>query len=273
MEKIDWTQLTEIAKEIRRDVIKMTYLAGNQGAHMGGSLSLCEIMAVLYGGVMKIDPSNRLNSKRDRLILSKGHGAIAMYAGLKQAGILTDAELKSYKQDGSYITAHPSYMPEKGMEFASGSLGQGLSIGAGVCLAWKIKGNKISRAFVVMGDGECDEGSVWEAAAFASHYALNNLVCMIDKNDLQYDGATKDILNMESMILKWRAFGWKTKEIDGHDVTEIYDALTEQTDQPLCVICRTVKGKGVSFAENDYRWHNARLSESQYRKALEEVVQ
>ena len=263
-------ELKIAAREIRRDVIRMTYLAGNIGAHIGGSLSLCEIMAALYGGILRLSPQRPLWTERDRLIMSKGHGAIALYAGLKQAGYLTDAELETYKKDGSYITAHPSYMPEKGMEFASGSLGQGLSIGAGVCLALKQKGNLTSRVFVLQGDGECNEGSVWEAAAAAAHYRLNNLVSIVDRNRIQYDGFTRDILNMEDMAGKWRGFGWDVMEVDGHDVAAIYEALEGKYDKPFCLLCNTVKGKGVSFMENDYRWHNGRLSQSQYEQAMQE---
>ena len=216
------------ADEIRKDVIRMTYSAGNQGAHIGGSLSLCEIMAVLYHEVMTVDPENLTSETRDRLILSKGHGAIALYAVLKSIGVLSEAELETYKQNGSIITAHPTRILEKGLEFASGSLGQGLSIGVGVALGLKRKGNP-ARVFVIVGDGECDEGSVWEAAASASHYGLNNLICIIDKNQLQYDGNTQAILNMDSLAEKFRCFGWDAIEVDGHDCSALSTALPKKT--------------------------------------------
>ena len=261
--------LKEIAREIRIDVIRMTYAAGSQGAHIGGSLSLCEIMAVLYHDVMHYDKENTLSPERDRLILSKGHGAIALYAALKSIGVFTEEELLTYKQDGSVITAHPTYMPEKGMEFASGSLGQGLSIGVGVSLGLKKKNNN-AKVYVIVGDGECDEGSIWEAAAAASHFGLNNLFCIVDKNKLQYDGETASILNMDELVEKFRSFGWEAVEVDGHDCGALSEALHHSFDKPLAVICDTVKGKGVSFAENNYRWHNASLNETQYEQAIAE---
>ncbi len=250
----------------------MTYKAGNQGAHIGGSLSLAEIMAVLYCGVMELDPDAPLKEDRDRLILSKGHGAMALYSALSLRGYVTRDELLTYKSNDTIISAHPTRMPEKGLEFASGSLGQGLSIGVGVCLALRQKGNQSSRVFVVQGDGEIDEGSVWEAAASASHYGLSRLVTIIDKNGLQYDGPTGDVLSMGDIGAKWRSFGWEARAVDGHDVSALYEALTEEHQKPLAVIAATVKGKGVSFLENDFRCHNARLSAQQYEQAMAEQV-
>ncbi len=262
-------ELQNIAGEIRKDIIRMTYAAGPQGAHIGGSLSLCEIMAVLYHDVMHFDKEKVGMPERDRLILSKGHGAIALYAALKSIGIFTEEDLLTYKKDGSIITAHPTYLPEKGIEFASGSLGQGLSIGVGVALGLKKKDNP-AIVYVIVGDGECDEGSIWEAAASAAHYDLDNLVCIVDHNRLQYDGKTAEILNMDSLKDKYGSFGWETVEADGHNCEALSKALRLHSDKPLAVICNTVKGKGVSFAENNYRWHNSSLSEAQYQQAMAE---
>lgn len=258
-----------IADEIRKDVIRMTHAAGAQGAHIGGSLSMCEIMATLYHGVLHYDAKNPMDDERDRFILSKGHGAIALYAALKSIGLMTEEELLSYKHDGSIITAHPTFLPEKGMEFASGSLGQGLSIGTGVAIALKKK-EKRNKVYVLVGDGECDEGSIWEAAAFAAHYKLDNLVCIVDRNHLQYDGATADVLDMESLVQKFVAFGWDAEEIDGHDCDAVAVSLRMKHDKPFALICSTIKGKGVSFAENNYKWHNASLNENQFVQAMEE---
>lgn len=266
---MDIKALESAAADMRRDVITMTYKAGNIGAHIGGGLSLIEIMTVLYLKIMRLDPKNPLWDIRDRMILSKGHGAIAMYAALRQVGYLTYEQLLTYKQNGSYITAHPTLAPEKGSEFASGSLGQGLALGVGTCLGLKFKQNE-ARVFVIHGDGECDEGSVWEAAAAASHYELNNLVSIVDRNNLQYDGETKDVLNMEDMAEKWSAFGWETHVVNGHDLEALCQVLSIAHDKPLCVIADTVKGKGVSFIENNYRWHNGRLSDEQYKNAMKE---
>lgn len=260
--------LKKISAEIRKDIIRMTYSAGTQGAHIGGSLSLCEIMAVLYHDVMNYKEKAG-KPERDRLILSKGHGAIALYAALKSIGVITEEELLTYKQDGSIITAHPTRLPEKGMEFASGSLGQGLSIGIGVALGLKKKGNP-ALVYVIVGDGECDEGSIWEAAASAAHYGLDNLICIVDHNKLQYDGETARILNMDNLADKFLSFGWNTAETDGHDCEALSKAMHQRGDKPLAIICDTIKGKGVSFAENNYRWHNASLSEEQYQQAMRE---
>lgn len=263
-------KILKTASEMRIDVIKMTYLAGAQGAHIGGSLSTIEIIAVLYTAVMHIDSQQPLMDERDRFILSKGHGAIGLYAALRQAGYLTQEELWTYKTNDSIISAHPSLLPQKGMEFASGSLGQGLSLGVGTCLAMKYKGNNTSKVYVMIGDGECDEGSVWEAASSANHYNLSNLICIVDKNGLQYDGLTTDILNMDNLAEKWKSFGWEVRVIDGHDIESVYDALTVEHKKPLAIIANTVKGKGVSFAENNYKWHNAKLTKEQYEQALAE---
>jgi transketolase len=263
-------ELHEIAKKIRKSIVEMTYNAGEQGAHIGGSLSLCEILSVLYCRIMKINPQNMLDPNRDRLILSKGHGVLALYAILNYLGVVTNQELASFKKDDSIMTAHPQFMPEKGLEFASGSLGQGLAIGAGVALG--LKNKRIdSRVFVVLGDGECDEGSVWESAAFSSHMNLNNLICIVDQNGLQYDGRTDSVLNMGDLVQKWRSFGWDACSIDGHSVKDLIGQLNENHDRPFALICRTVKGKGISFIEDDYRWHNAKLSETQYLAALKEL--
>ncbi len=266
---IEIDQLYNIAAENRKKIIQMTYDAGSQGAHMGGSLSLCEIFAVLYHRIMNYNKDLVNDENRDRLILSKGHGAIALYAALNGIGIITDDELKTYKQDDSVITAHPTFLPDKGMEFASGSLGQGLSIGAGVALGLSKKDSK-AKVYVVVGDGECDEGSVWEAAAFASANNISNLICIIDKNRLQYDGDTKDVMDMGDISQKWKSFGWDIEDCNGHDIEELVNVFEKLHDRPLAVICNTVKGKGVSFAENNYKWHNSTLTEELYNKAMAE---
>lgn len=268
---LDYREIEKTVLENRKKIIQMTYDAGAQGAHIGGSLSLCEILTVLYKCIMKYDKDSIHNEDRDRVILSKGHGAIALYAVLNSVGIISDEELKTYKQDDSIITAHPSHSPQKGMEFASGSLGQGLSIGAGVALG-QIKKNSPSRVFVIVGDGECDEGSIWEAAAFSAFNKLSNLVCIVDKNNLQYDGETQSVLNMDSLSDKWKSFGWEVKEINGHSIEELADTLGMEHNSPLVVICNTIKGNGVSFIENNYRWHNSKLTEEQYNIAMSEQV-
>lgn len=258
----------EILKQMRIDLLKMALSAGAQGAHMGGSLSLVEIMAVLYLDVMKFNLQNMKDEARDRLIMSKGHGVMAQYAALKQVGVLSEEDILTYKANDSKVAAHPSLNEQLGIEFSSGSLGQGLSLGVGTALALKRKNNLSSRVFVVLGDGECDEGSVWEAAASASHFGLNNLVAIVDKNGLQYDGDTKAVLSMENMAEKWAAFGWNVKEVNGHDVEALHEALTEKSSKPLVIVAKTVKGKGISFMENNPQWHNGVVSQKLFEQAV-----
>ena len=230
-----------------------------------------EMLAALYAGYLRYDRDDDNWEERDRVILSKGHAALALYPALVQAGILDRERLKDFKKNGSQLSGHPSLNGLPGIEFASGSLGQGLSLGVGVCLALKRKNNDRSRVFVFLGDGECDEGSVWEAAASASHFGLNKLTAVIDTNKIQYDGDTNDILSMSPMGEKWKAFGWEVIELDGHNVEALIDAYNTKSEKPLVIIANTVKGKGVSFMENNWRFHNARLSKKQYEQSVEEL--
>jgi len=264
---------TEIANQIRIDVIKMTYATGNAGAHIGGGLSMVEIMAVLYGEVMKLNPDQPQWEERDRFILSKGHGSLTMYAAMKHRGFINDSMLETYKKNETELYGHPSMNTSLGIEFSSGSLGQGLSLGVGTCLALRRKENTSSRVFVLMGDGECNEGSVWEAALAASHYRLDRLVAIIDKNGLQYDGTTNCVLNMEPFVNKWEAFGFQTIEVDGHNVEALYSAMQTypKHGKPLAIIANTVKGKGISYMENNPKYHNARLSQKDYENAMVEL--
>ncbi len=259
------------AKRIRRHIIDMTYRTGKTGAHLGGSLSIVELLAGLYAGVIRWHIDDPMWDGRDRVILSKGHAAMALYPAMVEAGIITEEELLTFKHDGSQLGGHPSLNGLPGIEFASGSLGQGLSLGVGSCIALKRKGNCDSRVFVFLGDGECDEGSVWEAAASASHYGLDNLVAVIDINKIQYDGYTTDVLNMTPFEKKWQDFGWETITVNGHDISEVMNAYSKHTDKPLAILAHTVKGKGISFMENNWKFHNAAISEAQYKQAIEEL--
>lgn len=259
------------AARIRRRIIDMAFRAGKTETHLGGSLSMVDLLAGLYIGVIRFQKDHPDWDERDRVILSKGHAAAALYAVLAEAGIIREEELETFKLNGSRLGGHPSVNGLPGIEFASGSLGQGLSQGVGVSLALKKKGRKESRVFVLLGDGECNEGSVWEAASSAVHYGLDNLTAVIDLNGLQYDGDTRTVLNMGSMEQKWRAFGWETVTVDGHNMKEVLDAYQHHGSTPLAIIARTVKGKGISFAENNWEFHTASLSAEQYRQALEEL--
>jgi len=260
-----------LCRRIRRSIIEMTHMTGNIGAHLGGSLSMVEMLATLYSDVLRYDPSDTDWEERDRVILSKGHAALALYSPLAEVGIIDCEELKTFKMDGSRLGGHPSLNGLPGIEYASGSLGQGLSIGVGVCLALLQKNNVKSRVFVFLGDGECDEGSVWEAAGSASHYKLNQLTAVVDVNAIQYDGYTRDIMDLTPFEDKWRDFGWDVVTVDGHNIGQLTKAYTQPHNKPMAILARSIKGKGVSFMENNWRYHNASLTDDLYDKALAEL--
>lgn len=253
-----------VARDMRQDILRMGLQTGLNGAHFGGGLSLVEIMAALYKSVMRVNPAAPRWPERDRFILSKGHGAMAYYAALKQAGFVTDEELMTFKSNQTFLYGHPSMNPDKGIEFSSGSLGLGLALGVGTAIGLRKRGNNQSRVFVLMGDGECGEGSVWESAASAAHFGLTNLVAIIDKNGLQYDGPTRDVLNMDGIAEKWESFGWQARTVDGHNLAELLNAFEDLGNQPTVIVANTVKGKGVSFMENNPAWHHNRLTQAQF---------
>ena len=261
------TLLEEAAREMRCDCLKMGLAAGREGIHLGGAFSCIEMLAALYLEVMKRAPEGSGRPYEDRFILSKGHAAPALYAAMRQVGLVAEDELDAFKGDGAFLSGHPSRNVKRGIDFSSGSLGQGLSLAVGVCLAARLKQDDF-RTFVVLGDGECDEGSVWEAAMAAAHYRLGNLVAIVDANVLQYDGATGDVMSLGDLPAKWGAFGWEVEEIDGHEFAQVVPALERRSDIPRAVIARTVKGKGAGFAENARAWHHAKLTESLYLQAL-----
>lgn len=259
-----------MCKAMRRDIIRMTHNAGSIGAHAGGSLSLVEIFAVLYTADGGLDPSNIKSEQRPRIILSKGHGVMAQYAAMKQVGILRDEQLDTFKCMGSALAAHPHMNEDIGIEFSSGSLGQGLSQGVGVALSLKRKHND-AKVYVIVGDGECDEGSIWEAAMSAAHFKLDNLCVVVDKNNIQYDGRTNDVMSLEDIESKFGAFGFDTVKVDGHSCDALVAAFGKKSSLPKAVIAETVKGKGVSFMENEPKWHNGRLDKELFDKAMAEL--
>lgn len=258
------------ALQIRKDIIQMTYNVGGIGAHIGGSLSLAEIISVLYSDILHFDLNNLDTSGRDRLIISKGHGVIALYSIFWQVGLMEQCEINSFKQQGSWLTAHPVMNATKGIDFSSGSLGHGLSLGVGSAWGLKLKENNHSKVYVILGDGECNEGAVWEAVMSASQLKLDNLIVIIDKNNIQFDDRTEYIISMEDMGEKWRSFGWNVFDVDGHDVDALHTALKKTSKKPLVIIAHTIKGKGVSFIENDPKYHLARLSLKDYELAMSE---
>lgn len=245
---------TELSWLIRRHGIEMTHLSG--GSHIGAVLSVADILAVLYADILKYDPENPESDERDRFILGKGHAGAAVYAALAECGFFETEELKTHYADGSRLSGHVSHVVP-GVDFSTGSLGHALPAAAGMALAAKKDGKK-HRVFAVLGDGECDEGSVWEAVLFANHYKLGNLVAIVDHNRMQSLDFCENTLALEDFGAKWRAFGWRVVELDGHNHDDLRAALsnTENSEcKPTVIIANTVKGKGVSFMENDILWH------------------
>lgn len=262
-------QLEQFAKAIRLDIIKTGYLSGTKGAHFGGCLSMAEILATLYSDFVNYDLNDL--ERRGRVVLSKGHAALALYCALYEKGLLTKQDLESFEQNGSELIAHSKRNLEKGLEFSGGSLSLGLSHAVGVAYACKLKGLN-NRVYAIVGDGELNEGLVWESFMFASHQQLNNLTVIIDHNHLQADGAIEDVLDTAPLKEKLMAFGFNTCEVDGHSVESIYQALSAPSEiQPTAIIAETVKGKGVSFMENKAKWHHGDLNDLRYNKALKEL--
>jgi len=266
------SDIDAMALRMRRNILDMALEAGAASSHFGGGLSLVEITATLYGEVMSYDPKNPLWEDRDRFILSKGHGVLGYYTALSDLGLISRDELLTFEKSESFLLGHPVINREKGIEFSNGSLGMGLSLGIGVAIAARKK-EKPFKAYVVLGDGECNEGSVWEAAMSAAHFKLGNLVAILDRNRQQQTGSNEDIMPLGDAAQKFASFGWHVREVDGHDVGALYDALIGErpNDQPLAVIAHTVKGKGFTFSEDNNDWHHAVLTKSQYKTALEEL--
>ncbi len=258
---------------MRKHSLDMALVAGSNGAHLGPGNSMSDIMATLYFGVMRHDPKNPLDPDRDRFILSKGHGVLGYYTALAEAGYFPVEMLKTFETDDSPLAGHPSIHHELGIDYSTGSLGHGLSIGVGSALGAK-KANKGFMTYVYMGDGETNEGSIWEAAMSAAHLGLDNLIGIVDRNLIQSDGLSRNIVDMGDMAEKWRAFGWHVVEVDGHNVPALLDAFQERKrpcNKPYVIIAHTIKGKGVSFFENDNKWHHAKLTRQQYVDALAEL--
>lgn len=264
-------QLKEKAKEIRKSIIQMTGAAGS--GHPGGSLSAADIVATLYFHELRINPQEPDWPDRDRFILSKGHAAPVLYAALAERGFFPKEELLSLRKFGSRLQGHPDMKALPGVEMSTGSLGQGLSVANGVALAGKLDG-KDYRVYVLLGDGECQEGMIWEAAMAAAHYQLDNLTVFLDYNGLQIDGPVKEVMSPEPLTDKWKAFGWHVLAIDGHDIGAILSALSEAREtkgRPTMIVAKTVKGKGVSFMENQVGWHGVAPKPEQVAQALAEL--
>jgi transketolase len=262
--------LANKARKVRRLIIQMLCEAGS--GHTGGCLSAVDIVTTLYFHHMQHNPKDPDWPERDRFILSKGHCAPLLYAVLAECGYFPEEELKTLRKIGSRLQGHPDMKKLPGIEATTGSLGQGLSISNGIALGGKL--NKLNYAvYVLLGDGETGEGQVWEAAMFANHYRLDNVVAILDRNRLQVDGPTEDIMAIEPVKDKWLSFGWHTIEVNGHNFPEILDALEEsgKIDKPVIIIADTIKGRGVSFMEDKVGWHGKAPNREEAEKALEEL--
>ena len=266
-------EIETLCLENRNNILDMVYEA--QSGHIGGSLSACEILTVLFHKCMKNCPKGKTSNeypKRDRFVLSKGHVSPVYYSILAQLGFIDKSELKTFRKLGTRLQGHPSlWCP--GVEVATGSLGQGLSMACGIAMSLKIDKNP-AHVYVLLGDGEMQEGNVWEALMQAPHRNLNNLTAIIDRNRLQIDGNTENIKRLDNLSEKIKAFNWNVIEIDGHDIKQIYNAIetAKQTDKPTAIIANTIKGKGVSFMEHNAGWHGKAPTEEAYKKAKMELV-
>ncbi len=275
-EPIDIAALQQTARQIRGEVVAMSHRAG--AAHLGSALSCIDILVAAYFAVMRIDPSQPADPLRDRLILSKGHAASALYATLAARGFFDQEWLKTYGQHGGRLAEQPLPDGVPGVEAATGSLGHGLPLGVGIALAGRIH-RRSHRVFVVMSDGECNEGSVWEAAMFAPAQRLANLTVIIDYNRWQATGRSDEIMSLSPLPAKWAAFGWRTVEVDGHDVAALAKAMSDEAGAgngnslrpPLAIIAHTVKGRGVSFMEDDNNWHYRAPDAAELEKARAEL--
>jgi transketolase len=266
-------EIQEQARNIRLDVLDMVYR--RQAGHLGGSYSAAEILACLYFHHLKIDPANPRWPERDRFLLSKGHAAAALYSALARRGFFEVDELKTWGQLGGRLQGHPDRIKTPGVEMSSGFLGHGLSIGVGMALAQRLNGEKY-HIYVLMSDGDMQSGVAWEGALTAAKYCTSEVTVIMDFNDVQLDGAGHDIMPLEPIREKWRAFGFSVLEIHGHNILQILDALDMASDihsQPTVILTHTTKGKGVSFMENTSKWHGAVPTEAQYQQARQEILE
>jgi transketolase len=263
--------LQRIARKLRRDMVDVTGWAG--GSHIGGSLSMTEILTILYWKYLNIDPSNPAWDDRDRFVLSKGHGGVGHAIVLANKGYFDPELLKEFNHFNSPFGMHLDSLKAPGVDASTGSMGHGLPQAVGMALGARVR-NKPFRIYALMGDGECDEGSIWEAAMSAAHYKITNLTGFVDRNRMMIDGLTETVMRLEPFEQKWTAFGWKTLNIDGHDFRQLADAIDFShgyKDGPVMIICNTVKGKGVDFMENDPAWHYGGLSAELIAKAKKSI--
>lgn len=265
-------KLEFLANKIRNHVLDMT--SEGSSSHIGSVFSIADILACLYGGLMNVNPKNYKDNDRDRFILSKGHAGAGVYAVLAESGFFSLELLKTHYKDGSALSGHVSHKNIPGVELSTGSLGHGLSVGVGLAISAKLDKRK-NKVIVLLSDGECDEGSNWEAIMFSAHHKLDNLIAIIDYNKLQSLDSIENTLNLEPFVDKWLAFGWNVIELDGHNIQDILDAYkkaSECLNKPTCIIAHTTKGKGVSFFENKVLWHYRSAKGHEYENAKKELI-
>ena len=268
---MDIEELTQKAKEIRKDIIEEVYNA--KSGHPGGALSIADILAVLYFKELRIDEKNPRWEDRDRLVLSKGHCSSGLYAALAERGYFDKEKLKTFRKLDSILQGHPDLNQIPGVDMTSGSLGQGLSVANGMAIAGKMD-NKDYRVYAILGDGEIEEGQIWEAAMTASKYKLYNLCVIVDNNNLQIDGTIEEVMSSYPIDEKFKSFGFNVINIDGNDINQIINAFDEAKQvkgKPTCIVAKTIKGKGVSFMENKVEWHGKAPSEEEYLQAMKDL--
>ena len=271
MALIPKSELESLTKRLRLHAVKMTHLA--KSSHVGSSLSMVELLAVLYGQILKVNPEYPDWPERDRFILSKGHGCAAFYAVLAEVGFFPVDWLDTFYQNGSRLAGHATHKQVPGIEISTGSLGHGLSVATGMALAAKRDGAAY-RVFCLLSDGECDEGSTWEPILFAPQHKLDNLIAIVDYNKIQSLGTVKEVIDLDPLADKWRVFGWSVREVNGHSLDELENALSDlpfEPGKPSCLVAHTIKGKGVSFMENKLLWHYRTPQGEEYEAALAEL--
>ena len=272
MDKEKKKLLENLAEKIRIDILEMLCEAGS--GHSGGSLSMADVFSYLYfSGELNLDPDNPVLEDRDRIVLSKGHACPVLYAALAEKGYFDKKHLSTLRKFGSILQGHPDMNKTPGVDITTGSLGQGLSCAVGMAIGARLDNSDI-KVVAIIGDGECNEGQIWETAMAASHYGLGNLITFLDRNGLQIDGFTRDVMNTEPIIDKWKSFGWEVIEIDGHDFDQIDSAFKKSisiTDRPVCIVANTIKGKGVSFMEGQCDWHGKTPSAEEKEIALKDI--
>ena len=269
---MDIKELENKAKEIRKGIIEQVYSAAS--GHPGGALSIADIMAVLYFDELNIDENNPNWENRDRLILSKGHASTALYASLAERGYFPKEDLKGFRNIESKLQGHPNMNDVPGVDMSTGSLGQGLSVSNGIAIAGKMD-NKTYRVYCILGDGEIEEGQIWEAAMASSKYKLDNLCVIVDNNNLQIDGTIEEVMSSYPIDEKFKSFGFNVITIDGNDINQIKTAFSQAKsvkDKPTCIIAKTIKGKGVPFMENKAEWHGKAPNQEQYEEAMKAVI-